>query len=102
LQAAAESKEWNRDARSCRAGSGSLSAVGAQAATTSSSTKKKPVKLIKPATVTATTPGTELIPLKPTAAGRKILKLKHKLKIKVQVSFRRPEEWLRLRPSLLC
>ncbi|HYQ77909.1 MAG TPA: hypothetical protein VEP91_02230 [Solirubrobacterales bacterium] len=59
-------------------GGGTLTAVDA---------KKKPPKRIKKATATVSIAGTVTLKLKPTAAGKKTLKSKGKLKFKALVSF---------------
>jgi hypothetical protein len=53
---------------------------------TASKRKRKP-KLVKPATLKPTAAGTVKVPLKPTGAGKKILRKKGKLKFKATLSF---------------
>jgi hypothetical protein len=69
-------------------GAGILQATDAAAAKKASASKaKKKKKLVKPATLKPTKAGQVKVPLKPTGAGKKILKEKGKLKIKVSLSF---------------
>ncbi len=72
-------------------GPGTVTAVDARAVkkTTASAqtSARKTRKRIKNATVTAASAGTVKIPIKPTKAGRKLLVAKHKLRVKVRVSF---------------
>jgi len=68
-------------------GPGTVVVKDARATTASASAKKKAAKRIKRASVTAVAGGTVFVTLKPTTAGRKILKEKHKLAIKALVSF---------------
>jgi hypothetical protein len=49
--------------------------------------KVKKTQWLKPAAVTASKAGSVTIPLKPTAAAKKILKAEHKLRVKVAVTF---------------
>ncbi|HEX3174751.1 MAG TPA: hypothetical protein VHQ43_11110 [Solirubrobacterales bacterium] len=72
-------------------GPGTLTVVdggssGAAASSVASASKKKKA-LIKSTTVTATAAGLATVNLKPTGAGKKILKSKHKLRFKVLVTF---------------
>jgi hypothetical protein len=72
-------------------GPGTLTAVDAgssgAAASSLASAIKKRKSLIKSTTVTATAAGLATLNLKPTGAGKKVLKRKHKLKFKVLVTF---------------
>jgi hypothetical protein len=53
----------------------------------SKSKGKKPLLLIKTASVTSTGAGTLKVPIAPTAAGKKILEKKGKLNFKVELTF---------------
>jgi hypothetical protein len=75
-------------------GPGILTAVdagssgAAKTSTAASISKKKaPAKLIKKASVTASAAGQVVLTLKPTGAGKKVLRKKQKLKFKVLVTF---------------
>jgi hypothetical protein len=70
-------------------GAGLLRAKDASAAKGAATSKaeKKP-KLIKPVTVKVARAGTVKLRLRPTAAARRILELKQKLRVKVAVTFR--------------
>lgn len=67
-------------------GPGVLKAVDARAATAAASAARKP-KRIKAASATPIAAGAVQIPLKPTGAGRKALKAKGKLPVKLRVTF---------------
>jgi hypothetical protein len=61
--------------------------VSDAAATKKATASKARKKLVKPTTLKPTKAGQVKVPLKPTAGGKKILKRKGKLKIKVSLSF---------------
>jgi hypothetical protein len=67
-------------------GAGVLTLTDA-AATKKATASKRKAKLVKPATVKPTAAGTVKVALKPTAAGKKILRKKGKLKIKASLGF---------------
>ncbi len=60
--------------------------AGVLAATDASQAKKRP-KAIKPATVRVIKPGTATLQLRPTKSALKTLRQKHKLRVKVAVTF---------------
>jgi hypothetical protein len=68
-------------------GAGVLTATDAKLALPSASASKAAKPLVKSATLTATAAGTLNLVIKPTKAARKVLKRKHKVKVKVLVSF---------------
>lgn len=49
--------------------------------------KSKPPVLVKPATVTSAGAGAVMVPIKPTAAAKKLLAKKGKLPVKLQLTF---------------
>ncbi|HEX3243086.1 MAG TPA: hypothetical protein VHQ97_08390 [Solirubrobacterales bacterium] len=63
-----------------------LADAGGTKKATASKKKRKP-KLLKPATVNATAAGTVKVPLKPTGAGKRILRKRGKLRFKASLSF---------------
>jgi hypothetical protein len=68
-------------------GAGILQATDASSKKQATASKKAKKKLVKPATLKPTAAGQVKLPLKPTGAGKKILKEKGKLKIKVSLAF---------------
>jgi hypothetical protein len=68
-------------------GAGVVTAVDARLAQASTSASKAAKPLVKSATLTAAAQGTLTLTVKPTKAARKVLKRKHKVKVKVVVSF---------------
>lgn len=69
-------------------GAGILTATDAKLALSSAASASKAAKtLVKSASLTATAAGTLRLVIKPTKAARKVLKRKHKVKVKVLVSF---------------
>jgi hypothetical protein len=67
-------------------GAGVLTLTDASSTKKATASKRKP-KLVKPATLKPAAAGQVKVPLKPTGAGKKILKKKGKLKIKATLSF---------------
>jgi hypothetical protein len=69
-------------------GPGRLTVKGEAAGAKAKASKTgKPPSPLKPASVTVAKAGTVTIPLRPTPAARKTLKAKHKLRVKVVVTF---------------
>jgi hypothetical protein len=68
-------------------GAGVLTLTDAAATKKATASKKGKKKLVKPATLKPTAAGTVKVALKPTGAGKKILRKKGKLKIKASLSF---------------
>ena len=68
-------------------GAGVLKANDAASSKKASASRKRRRKLVKPAILKPTAAGKVKVPLKPTGAGRKVLREKGKLKIRVSLSF---------------